>query len=217
MNIVFCLPGKSFSGKFLECWTSLIGYCQLNKINVVLSQRYNSNVYYVRAQCLGADVTRGKYQKPFDGKLPYDYIMWIDSDIIFTVDDFKQLLSNKDKDIVSGLYLMDGGEYYATVKDWDIDKFKKQGSFDFIKKEDVYTQIGLPFNVSYSGFGFMLIKYGVFESIEYPWFGPEYFEFDNIYDFCSEDVAFCKKVEKAGYQIWIDPNVKVKHEKTKLY
>ena len=35
--------------------------------------------------CLGADVLRGKDQKPFDGKLDYDFIMWIDSDQVFSV------------------------------------------------------------------------------------------------------------------------------------
>ena len=38
---------------------------------------------------------RGINQKPFDGKIEYDYIMWIGRNIIFTVDMFKLLFYNK--------------------------------------------------------------------------------------------------------------------------
>lgn len=53
--------------------------------------------------CLGADVRRGEYQKPFDGKLDYDYIMWIDSDIIFKPKDLDKLISN-DVDVDSSFF-----------------------------------------------------------------------------------------------------------------
>ena len=49
-------------------------------------------VNFARCKCAGADVRRGKKQKPFDG-LPYDYMMWIDSDIIFNNESFEKLLS----------------------------------------------------------------------------------------------------------------------------
>ena len=76
--VVFCLPGASFGGRFLECWTELFAWCLKNGIKPVLSRKQSCNIYYVRNMCLGADVMRGKNQKPFDGKLDYDYLMWID-------------------------------------------------------------------------------------------------------------------------------------------
>ncbi len=30
VTVVFCLPGNSFSGRFLECWTTLIAWCLAN-------------------------------------------------------------------------------------------------------------------------------------------------------------------------------------------
>jgi len=218
MNIVFCLPGRSFSGEFIQAWTQLSGACLKNNINVILSQRYNSNVYYVRAQCLGADVRRGRHQIPFDGKVNYDYIMWIDSDIIFQVQDFFTLLKHGDKDIVSGLYLMDGGKEYTVVRNWDLDYFSKRGMFQFLKPEDEVVKRGELFTAEYSGLGFMLVKKGVFEKVEYPWFEPQFTQFGgDVYDFCSEDVGFCRKATAAGFQIWIDPTVKVLHEKMTVY
>ena len=97
MRIIFCLPGNSFSGNFLSSWSELLLICAQNGITPLLSQRYSCNIYYARSNCLGADVTRGQHQKPFDGKIDYDYIMWIDSDIIFNIN---QLLKLNPKRIV---------------------------------------------------------------------------------------------------------------------
>ncbi|OGS21048.1 MAG: hypothetical protein A2252_03910 [Elusimicrobia bacterium RIFOXYA2_FULL_39_19] len=136
--------------------------------------------------CLGADVARGENQKPFDSKIDYTHLMWIDSDILFSPAQFQALLDH-DKDIISGIYAMQDGKSFATVKDWDEEYFKQNGSFRFLTVEDI-TRLASPDGVSsgekqklpdsnlievaYTGFGFMLIKKGVFESMTYPWFKP---------------------------------------------
>ena len=48
------------------------------------------------------------------------------------VDDFIKLLNHK-KDIVSGMYLMDGGKQFTTVIDWNEEYYKKNGKFHFQK------------------------------------------------------------------------------------
>jgi GT2 family glycosyltransferase len=210
-KIVFCLPGREFSGDFLSCWTEMIHHCLQKRYNMYLSQRYTSNVYYVRSMCLGADVRRGECQIPFDGKIEYDYIMWIDSDIIFTTQNFEKLLSN-DVDICGGLYLMDGGKQFAVVKNWNEEKFKTNGTFDFLTPDDISKSPAL-MEVAYTGFGFLLIKRGVFEKIKYPWFGPKYHTIGNCVDFASEDVSFCLKAKEFGFKIYVDPTVWVRHQK----
>ena len=89
--IVFCLPGRSFSNNFLVCWSELMMNLLRMGFEIKISQKYTSNVYYVRNMCLGGDVMRGVNQKPYDGKLEYDYMMWIDSDMVFTTNDFLKL------------------------------------------------------------------------------------------------------------------------------
>jgi hypothetical protein len=221
-TIVFCLPGRSFSNKFLLSWSELLTNLTKMGYNILISQKYTSNVYYVRNMCLGGDVMRGINQKPFDGKVNYDYIMWIDSDIVFSTQQFLKLLQHN-KPIVSGLYLMDGGKQYATVKDWDIEFFKKNSYFEFLTPDSVNKwKTNNPnklMEVEYTGFGFLLCKKGVFESIKYPWFEPIYEKniSNNVVDFCSEDVSFCKKILKKGYKIYIDPNIVVGHEKHIIY
>ena len=49
-------------------------------------------VNFARCKCLGANVLRGPNQIPWDGKLEYDYQLWIDSDIVFNSEKFFQLL-----------------------------------------------------------------------------------------------------------------------------
>jgi hypothetical protein len=209
--VVFCLPGASFGGRFLECWTELLAWCLNNGVNPVLSRKQSCNIYYVRNMCLGADVSRGKTQKPFDGKVSYDYIMWIDSDILFTPHQFQRLLGYG-LDIVSGVYLMEGGKYLATVKEWNEDYFVKNSHFQFLQPDDLAGKDGV-LEVSYTGMGFMLVKKGVYESLEYPWFKPIEKRINNMVDFTMEDVAFCLRAKEAGFRIMIDPKVKVGHEK----
>jgi len=215
-TIIFCIPGNKFSNTFLKCWTELVFYCIKNNINPILSNDYDSNVYFVRAKILGANTLNGKYQKPFNGEIKYDYIMFIDSDIIFSVEDFDKLIK-MNNDISCGAYLMDGGTKYAIVENMNDDDFEKNGCFNFISKNDL-SKYNEPFRVDYCGMGFMLIKKNIIEQIEYPWFYPKIFNFNNnICEFTSEDVGFCLKLKEKKINIYINPEIKVGHEKICIY
>jgi len=211
MTIVVCIPGNSFSSEFFIRWTIFLQYCQQKGIKLILSQQHSNNIYYVRNMCLGGNTILGINQKPFNSKIEYDYILWIDSDIIFTPEQFEKLLAN-DKDIVSGLYRMENYTQFAAVKEWDEEYFKKNGGFQFLTDEDVKGKL-LPFQVSYAGLGFTLVKKGVFESLEYPWFKPHFQKIGEAVDFSMEDVGFCLDAKEKGYEIWIDPTVIVGHQK----
>ncbi|OGS36563.1 MAG: hypothetical protein A2293_10680 [Elusimicrobia bacterium RIFOXYB2_FULL_49_7] len=109
LKIILCLPGSNFSGKFLDAWTETIHFFGKNNIAYMVSHRESNNIYFVRNMCLGGDFSRGKEQRPFNGQVEYDYLLWIDSDIIFRPAQIIKLV-NHNADIVSGLYLMDEGE-----------------------------------------------------------------------------------------------------------
>ena len=133
-TIAFCLPGAMYSGTFMTQMIRLLFDLNQLGVNFYISQKYSSMVNFARTDCLNADNYAGTMLTPWRGEIPYDYIMWIDSDQVFKVEDFINLLKF-DKDIISGLYLMDGGRMYATVQDWDIEYFQKNGSFKFITPE----------------------------------------------------------------------------------
>ncbi len=136
----------------------------------------------------------------------------------FAPKQFQQLLDHKE-DIVSGVYKMDGGTHYATVPYWDEDYFQQNGNFQFMDDKVLsdFKSKYKKFPVVYTGFGFMLIKRGVFESMKYPWFKPEFVNIRGSKDFTMEDVAWCREVNKLDYQVMIDPNIVVGHEKLKIY
>ena len=217
-KVIFCLPGRTFSDNFLKSWTNLITELPSHNIKWGLSQKYHVNRYFVCNSCLGGSSTAGRNQKPFQGKVDYDYIMWIDSDQVFKPSDFINLL-NKAKEtnvsILSGLYLMQGGNFFATVEDWNKDFFKKNGFFKFLTPEDVLNRKQI-FKVSYTGFGWLLVKKGVFESLEYPWVQPTWFDEDGIYEMTTTDCGFMHRAAEKGHHTYIDPTIIVGHEKSEI-
>jgi hypothetical protein len=216
ITVVFCLPGKNFSNNFLMSWTELLMTCIKNNINPLVSCAYDSNVNFVRSKCLGYDVLKGKNQKPFNGELDYDYIMWIDSDMVFKPEHFFKLIK-LNVDVANGMYLMDTGRYWCCVKDMNDEYFKKNGNYQFLKKEEV-NKNDLPFIADYVGLGWCLMKKGVMEKIEYPPFLPEVYNFDNgIKEFTSEDVALFIKLKKKNIKVVVVPSIIIGHEKTIIY
>jgi hypothetical protein len=211
LTVVFCPPGSSFSGKFIQCWSNLLAWCLCNGIKPIVSQQRSCNIYYVRNMCLGGDVLRGPRHKPFDGKLDYDYIMWIDSDILFEPQQFQRLLGHG-TDIVAGLYLMEGGKQFAAVEQWDEEYFAQHGCFRFLTPADLQGKEGL-LQMAYTGMGFMLVKRGVFEAMEYPWFRPMEKRTGQAVDFTMEDVGFCLRAREVGVAILVDEAVRMKHVK----
>ena len=86
------LPGRGVSYVFLKNFVQLCFDMVQNQMSIQISQDYSSMVNFARCKCLGANVLRGPDQVPWDGKLPYDYQLWIDSDIVFNTEKFWQLL-----------------------------------------------------------------------------------------------------------------------------
>lgn len=208
MKVVFCIPGSNFSARFLLSWTRLMGYCSESGIEAVVSIGVNPNIYMARNKCLSGNIENGKNQKVFNG-LDYDYIMWIDSDIIFEVQNFIDLLSHK-KDIVCGYYSNSDGVHTTLIREYD---FSKSLKLNFLSLPDVYKEKEL-FPVVLTGLGFSLVKHGVFEKFTYPWFKPKFVETDSSnVDITTEDISFCIDAAEKGYEILADPKIRVGHEK----
>lgn len=212
VKVIFCLPGRTYSREFLLGWTDLMMQASARGHQCMISQQYSSVVHFARAKCLGGDVLKGPDQKPFQGQVDYDVMMWIDSDIVFRPEDFFALLESP-HDVTAGLYMMEDLQHFAAVKEWNTDFFKKTGSFKFMRPEDV---VGTPqyVPVAYAGMGWMMIRKGVVESIKYPWFWSPLEQITpEIIDMNSEDVAFCRALGAAGHTIYVDTKIRVGHQK----
>lgn len=211
MRVVFCLPGREYSREFLLAWSDLLMQATNKGHQVMISQNYSSVVHFARAKCLGGDVLKGADQKPFQGQVEYDAMMWIDSDIVFKPEDFFRILESP-HDVTAGCYMQEDLQHMAAVKDWNEDYFKKFGTFKFVRPEDL---VGAPeyMEVAYAGMGWMLIRKGVVEDLKYPWFWSDLQKVGDLRDMSSEDVAFCRALKAAGHPVHLDTKLRVGHQK----
>lgn len=217
-SVVIALPGNKFSGAFLRNWSNALLYLTNKGYNVRMVNDYSSFVPFSRMKTLGLDNLRGSEQKPFNGEINYDVWVTIDSDIFFTPEQLERLIEDTDiHPIISGVYRMIDMKHYAAVKTWNIDFFKKNGTFKFLRVEDLE---GAPkyMKVAYNGMGFMAVKREVLEKMKYPYFHRELQTIEMpdgkiIQDMCSEDVAFCKNAKDVGYDVMINTELRVGHEK----
>ena len=248
-KIVFCLPGRGVSYTYLKNFVQLCFDMVSNQMSVQISQDYSSMVNFARCKCLGANVLRGPDQIPWDGKLDYDYQLWIDSDIVFNTEKFWQLLdlalpaeavtqeditdddgnvtgmrqiinNEHEREIAAGWYSTEDGKTTSVAHWLDEDDFRSNGGVMNHEMVDGISKRKKPFTVDYTGFGWVLIKKGVFEDekMTYPWFAPkmQVFESGAVQDMCGEDVSFCLDAMDAGFKIWCDPRIRVGHEKTRV-
>lgn len=223
-KVILAIPGDSFSSKFLIAWSNtIISLWASPKYEFAIAPGTGSFVQYVRMQTLGLDVTRGVTQKPFNGD-DYDIWLTIDSDIIFSADQIFELLDSTDKHpVVAGLYRMIDLQHFAVVKNWDMNYFAKNGTFEFLTQEKVdnwKSETGLKFMpVNYSGLGFFACRREVLDKMEYPYFNGEIKEVVSdkgvvMRDSSSEDVCFCHNIAKAGYEIVVNVDLRVGHLKS---
>jgi hypothetical protein len=214
MKVILALPGRTFSGTFLMNWSQTLMTLTKKGYDFMVTNEYSSFVSFSRMKTLGLDVLRGADQKPFGGQVEYDVWLTIDSDIVFTPEQVIELLEDTKKyPVVSGLYRMQDMKHFACVKEWNTDYFKKTGSFEFMKadeleREDKYI------SVAYNGMGFFACRREVLEKMKYPYFSYPLIEFDGLKDMCSEDVAFCKNLKDIGFDVTVNTTLRVGHEKT---
>ena len=174
-------------------------------ISFTFLSEYSSFVPHAReATAMGGKELRYDKKQIAGGKFTYDKIFWIDSDIVWTPEDFLKLYF-ANLDIVSGLYLLDDEK---SVPVQVVDGFVRleKANVKFLEKT---------FQAGAVGFGFVCIKSGVFESMPRPWFklarlnrGDERPEL-----MVGEDFSWCYSAIENGFKIWVDATVQVTHRK----
>jgi hypothetical protein len=132
----------------------------------------------------------------------FQYLWFIDDDVIVPPDAYEILRSNN-LDVVSGLYYRRNEPIVpvAIVK-------KPEGGTTWLSS----WTLGQIIRVYYAGAGCMLIRRRVFEVMPPPWFewmcdrneAPEG-------ERTSEDFTFCRKLEKHGFQTFLDTRVQCLH------
>lgn len=207
--IVICITDKQYSLLFLQNFMKTIGFLLEEKIRFVFSATFSKNIDFARCACLGAKVYNdNEHQLPFEGNLKYTHILWLSADVIWSVEDIKKLLL-RNVDIVSGICNRIDSTITAIEKVDDFESYKKNKGFTLIKKQDIINKNELV-EVQYSSMDFMLVKKGVFEKIDFPWFRTENNEI--IHSLINEQMYFCNMARNNGFKIYIDPKVNISFE-----
>ena len=172
------------------------------------SSEYSSHVADAREITLNGDNQNDpRDSRPFKGQVTYDKILWIDSDIIFTPEDVIKAYKSE-FDVVTGAYTLASGEVVAYKE-----LFGRSFTMDEVK---AMTE---PERVFGAGMGFFCMKSGIFEKMSRPWFqsvpGTTKFEGEEFtFPIMGEDLSLCKRINDLGFEIWLDPSIKLIHHKT---
>jgi hypothetical protein len=225
-KFVFCLPGDYYSGTFLTNIVGLNSLLAVHGIKVTLAQTHSSCVHRLRNICGGGDILRGTYQTPFANQdVDYDYLLWIDSDIVFNRKNFTDLLE-MDVDVATGWYYQPDGTPACGFIDKSACKrvkshpslplYDPSHTYLFRPDKDIADKTD-PYVIDWVGMGWMLIKSGVMEKIPYPWFAPKNIRAtETIVDTLSEDLSFQLSLRDAGFEIVMNPGIRVGHEKVRV-
>tara|TARA_Y100000389_G_scaffold127050_1_gene124409 strand:- start:1 stop:726 length:726 start_codon:yes stop_codon:yes gene_type:complete len=230
-KIVFCLLGKTFSSDFIRTWTEIVGYCLMNKIKPILSSAKSSEFNSKMA----ALSISGDINAPFGGKLDYDFIIYIKSDCLPSVNIVIEMIKH-DLDVVSCLSSNERSLKHTNyIEDFELSEIK-QKSYNYCKFEDIQDKMNklneyeasirdasgnLKENietiekpsslvkVNHVDFSVICIKNGVFEKLKLPWFN---------YEETSNDITgnlyFCNKCKQADVDILVDLNLLTNSERS---
>ena len=129
----------------------------------------------------------------------YDYLLFIDSDMIFNVDDIDRLLSHG-KDIVGANYLKRTWPYVPTAQVHYNIEHPEDG-------EQLNADIPGLYEVDMIATGFLLIKTVALGTIILDSQVNPFLPLNGL----GEDWSFCVRARSAGYSIWADNDLDIGH------
>lgn len=192
-----CLP-------FLEAFESTVKLCE--------NHGYYSTMSMVTGNCY-VQYARNKLIKEFIDS-DSDTLFFLDDDVSWKPEDVLIFLKNKEDDIIAGIYThKNNNEMYPVVIKTD-DKF-----FPLTRKDGLIHGSMIPF-------GFVRIKRNVITKMISKYPELKFVEVENgetkeYYDlfpqgvedgrWWGEDFAFCRLWNKIGGEIFIVPNIELKH------
>lgn len=192
--VMICIIGNSFSSHFLKCWTEFLGYCLSHNIRPMLSNIVEHGSFVDKNNCFLCKDEEGASQLPFQGKLEYDYILYLSSKCVFPANVLDRLIEMNEP-IVAPYSVKPGNvnqvNFIETI-DFDSDQ-----ECEYVPRSTVetYNQEGVESRkVDYVDTHLMLLKKGVLEKIEYPWFGGN----------ASGETFFFRKCKEKNIPVFVD-------------
>lgn len=134
----------------------------------------------------------------------FDYILWLDSDMVFQQDlliQLKKVMDEKELDFVSGLYFRRVPPFTPVL--FDKLEIDEAGACTWTDWKDVPEGL---FKVGGCGFGCVLMKTDILFEVQSKFGGM----FNPIASM-GEDLSFCWRARQCGYDLWCDPSIVCGH------
>lgn len=132
-----------------------------------------------------------------------DYILWLDSDMVFDPDILVRMLDviqNTDIDILSGLYFRRVEPYTPTI----FEHLELEG--DVIEWKEFTHVPAKPFEIAGCGFGCVLMPTEIIKAVKSA-YNALFTPFNSV----GEDLAFCWRARQLGYHLYCDPRITLGH------
>jgi len=195
MKIMLAVPvGDNIPGLFLGCFCAVqaelihkghyVGHSISDRVPL---DKGRNNIFY---SCI-------------ESRVNYDYLFWIDSDMLITPEHALTLVKYMDEhpeiDTVTGLYVKKAKPWVPTTYTYENGRFVP------------FVPTGLePVEIGAAGLGCMINRVKSLKEKLRPFIGPEGspFWFDKS---CDEDLNYCLVMQHAGMKMMLLPNVSVPH------
>lgn len=136
----------------------------------------------------------------------FDYIFFVEHDMVFEPETLNKLLAD-DKDIICANY-----NFRSEPRQSMVFRFNDKGELENIPQRELPKET---FQAGAIPTGLTLIKTSVFEKLNKPYFFYEYDKEGRMKT--SQDVYFSLSARKAGFEVWVNPNIEVGHQGEAIY
>ena len=210
-DVVIATPGKSAKMEYIKSLVETTTWLHKQGLSYKFLSKFSSFVPSAREKtATDSDDHNWDATEIADGAFTYGKLIWIDSDIIWTVETFERMLNHK-LDVVGAMVPVNDSGMITAMRLGENLVPKTLSWKDLMFDED-------PVEVDGLGFGMLAVRYGVFESVPRPWFVIRKARLDGV-SFpvnYGEDYSASLNIKDAGFKLWLDPLAKVQHVKEYL-
>lgn len=135
------------------------------------------------AGCYIEDNRNGCIEYALATGIPFDWVLWIDSDMIFPGDALLRLLAH-DKDII-------GANYRIRTPPYTCAGIYHDRMDTHLLEPGLHRMAQMPT-------GLLLTRFDIYRRMGYPWFKP------GLRSEPRDDIFFCRRALDLGYEIWCD-------------
>ena len=186
MKLLIAIPTRDeMHYLFVKSLTDLIRKLDEDEINYEIAFQGSTLVYIGRDKLAKKAIDEG-----------FSHVLWLDSDMVFKPDLLDDLMFCG-KPFVTGIAHGRRAPHFSCVFKQVLPK---------VERWEYEEYPSIPFKIAACGFACVLIETRILEKV-WTTHGTCFFPTREL----GEDVAFCYKAEKLGFEIWAEPTVQLGH------